>query len=80
MVMFMISGVLLSEAGHDVTLDERARVAETRYALVVVAAAAAAALMLVLVLVLLIFVVVTLPHRYNRRLELKKIRNIRAQM
>eukprot|EP00903_Cladosiphon_okamuranus_P006617 g6464.t1 len=29
MVMFMISGVLLSEAGHAVTLDERARVAET---------------------------------------------------
>lgn len=31
MVMFMISGVLLSEAGHAVTLDECARVAETRY-------------------------------------------------
>lgn len=32
MVMFMISGVLLSEAGHAVSLDDRARVAETRYA------------------------------------------------
>ena len=31
MVMFMISGVLLSEAGHAVSLDDRARVAETRY-------------------------------------------------
>lgn len=31
MVMFMISGVLLSEAGHTVSLDDRARVAETRY-------------------------------------------------
>ncbi|CAM9889473.1 unnamed protein product [Ectocarpus sp. 12 AP-2014] len=29
MVMFMISGVLLSEAGHAVSLDDRARVAET---------------------------------------------------
>ncbi|CAM9691130.1 unnamed protein product [Pylaiella littoralis] len=29
MVMFMISGVLLSEAGHAVTPDDRARVAET---------------------------------------------------
>lgn len=35
MVMFMISGVLLSEAGHAVTLDECARVAETRYVVVV---------------------------------------------
>ncbi len=32
MVMFMISGVLLSEAGHAVTLEDRARVAETRCA------------------------------------------------
>ncbi|CAM9109482.1 unnamed protein product [Scytosiphon promiscuus] len=29
MVMFMISGVLLSEAGHAVSVDDRARVAET---------------------------------------------------
>lgn len=30
MVMFMIAGVLLSEAGHAVSLEDRTRVAETR--------------------------------------------------